>query len=244
MQYINISAYLFVTLHNLNELQRTLRERCQALSLKGTILIAPEGINLFLAGTRAAINDIVHWLRQDSRFANLHPKESLSSTQPFGRMLVKIKKEIITMRIPAIQPEQGRAPALPAQKLKQWLDQGVDDHGQPVVLIDTRNQFEVDMGTFSGAVSYGITKFTEFPEAVTQHLNALKNKTVVSFCTGGIRCEKAAIYLRTLGLEQVYQLEGGILKYFEEVGTPHYQGNCFVFDERLAVTPQLKPVHT
>lgn len=242
MQYINISAYLFVTLHNLDELRALLRARCQDLALKGTILLAPEGINLFLAGTRAAIDEIVHWLRQDARFATLNPKESLSATQPFRRMLVRVKKEIITMRMPMIQPEQARAPDVSAQKLKQWLDQGHDDIGRAVVLLDTRNQFEVEMGTFVGAVSYGITKFTEFPQAVARNVEALKDKTVVSFCTGGIRCEKAAIYMRTLGLEQVYQLEGGILKYFEEVGQQHYQGDCFVFDERLAVTSELKPI--
>lgn len=241
MPYVNISAYLFVTLHNRDILRAALLERCTALELKGTILLAPEGINIFLAGTRSAIDDIVTWLRQDTRFATLNPKESLSETQPFRRMLVRLKNEIITMRMPVVQPEQGRAPAVSPQTLKRWLDQGHDDAGRAVVLLDTRNQFEVDVGTFSHAISYGIKKFTEFPQAVAEHRADLDNKTIVSFCTGGIRCEKAAIHMRSLGLQHTYQLEGGILKYFEEVGGAHYQGDCFVFDARTALDSNLQP---
>jgi predicted sulfurtransferase len=118
--------------------------------------------------------------------------------------------------------------------------QGHDDEGRPVVTLDTRNQFEVDAGTFKNTLQWGITKFTEFPDAVQAHLDALQDKTVISFCTGGIRCEKAAIFMRNAGLPHVYQLEGGILKYFEEVGNDHYDGGCFVFDERRAVGADLR----
>jgi UPF0176 protein len=142
----------------------------------------------------------------------------------------------------AIQPQTGRAPAVAAATLKRWLDDGHDDQGRPVVTLDTRNAFEVDEGSFVGAVDWRIDKFSEFPAAANQHLDDLQGKTVVSFCTGGIRCEKAAIYLREQGLETVYQLEGGILKYFEEVGSAHYSGNCFVFDERRGVNPDLSPL--
>ncbi|MCC7007104.1 MAG: sulfurtransferase [Ottowia sp.] len=241
MEYVNISAYLFVTINDREALRDRLRDQCLALDIKGTILLAPEGINLFLAGTRSAIDAVITQLRQDPRFAALMPKESVSSSQPFRRMLVRLKNEIITMRMPVIQPEQGRAPAVSAVILKRWLDQGHDDQGQPVVLLDTRNEFEVLLGTFSGALDYGIKKFTEFPHAVAQDQAQLSGKTVVTFCTGGIRCEKAAIYMRTLGLHDVYQLEGGILKYFEEVGGDHYQGDCFVFDARTALDPALRP---
>jgi UPF0176 protein len=119
------------------------------------------------------------------------------------------------------------------------LDQGHDDEGRPVVTLDTRNQFEVDAGTFNNTINWGITKFTEFPDALQAHKADLQDKTVISFCTGGIRCEKAAIYMRNAGLPHVYQLEGGILKYFEEVGNDHYEGGCFVFDERRAVGADL-----
>jgi UPF0176 protein len=129
-----------------------------------------------------------------------------------------------------------------AATLKRWLDDGHDDQGRPVVTLDTRNAFEVDEGSFVGAMDWRIDKFSDFPAAAKQHLDDLRGKTVVSFCTGGIRCEKAAIYLREQGLSQVYQLEGGILKYFEEVGSTHYSGNCFVFDERRGVNPDLSPL--
>jgi UPF0176 protein len=156
-------------------------------------------------------------------------------------MLVKVKREIIRMNHPTIQPAQGRAPAVDAHTAKRWLDQGHDDQGRPVITLDTRNAFEVDYGTFEGALDWRITRFSEFPEAAQAHKAAMQDKTVISFCTGGIRCEKAAIYLREMGLSSVYQLEGGILKYFEEVGNAHYQGGCFVFDERESLAPDLSP---
>jgi UPF0176 protein len=144
------------------------------------------------------------------------------------------------MNHPTIKPADGRAPAVAPATVKRWLDQGHDDNGRPVVTLDTRNDFEVDEGTFEGAIDWRITKFTEFPDAFRAHLDELKDKTVVSFCTGGIRCEKAAILMREEGLEHVYQLEGGILKYFEETDGSHYQGGCFVFDERRALSADLQ----
>ena len=236
---LNISAYLFTPLHDTQDLRLACLNQAQALHLKGTILIAEEGINLFLAGPPQDVRAFVKWLQQDSRFASVQPKDSWSAHQPFQKLLVKVKNEIIRMNHPTIQPQHGRAPAVPAATVKRWLDQGHDDDGRPVVTLDTRNDFEVDAGAFAGAIDWRLTKFSEFPEAAAAHLHELKDKTVVSYCTGGIRCEKAAIYLRELGLEQVYQLEGGILKYFEEVGSAHYQGDCFVFDERRGVHPDL-----
>jgi UPF0176 protein len=158
-------------------------------------------------------------------------------------MLVKVKAEIIRMNMPAIRPDAlPRAPALPAATLARWLAQGHDDKGRPVVTLDTRNAFEVDYGTFEGAIDWRIAKFSEFPAAVQAHREELMGKTVVSFCTGGIRCEKAAIYLQNQGLDgDVYQLEGGILKYFEETDGEHYQGTCFVFDQREALGAGLAP---
>ncbi|WP_343656780.1 sulfurtransferase [Cupriavidus sp.] len=241
MQIVNISAYKFVTLEDIETLRPAMRERCEAAGLKGTILLAPEGINLFLAGTRGQIDGFMAWLHADARFADIAPKESLSENQPFKRMLVRAKKEIITMKMPLIRPEAGRAPSVRPVDLKRWLDQGHDDEGRPVVMLDTRNDFEVAVGTFDGAVEYNISKFSEFPPAVAENRAALDGKTVVSFCTGGIRCEKAAIHMQEVGIERVYQLEGGILKYFEEVGGSHYHGDCFVFDYRTALNPNLEP---
>lgn len=244
MSIVNIAAYKFVTLDDIATLRPTLLERCQALDLKGTILLAPEGINLFLAGARNAIDAFLAGLRADARFADLEVKESLSDTQPFRRMLVRPKKEIITMKMPVIKPADGRAPGVDPVTLKRWLDAGQDDEGRPVVMLDTRNDFEVDVGTFENAVDYRLAKFSEFPDVIAAHRAEFEGKTIVSFCTGGIRCEKAAIYMRDIGLEHTYQLDGGILKYFEDVGGAHYQGDCFVFDYRTALTPELAPSTT
>ena len=242
--FINIAAYKFVTFNDTVERRASFQAICHDLDLKGTILLTPEGINLFLAGTRDNIDNFLCWLRQDTRFADIEVKESLSNEQPFNRMLVKLKKEIITMRHPLIQPELGRAPVVKAADLKRWLDQGHDDAGKPVVMVDTRNAFEVDVGTFENTIDYRIHKFSEFPEVIARHKPELDGKTVVTFCTGGIRCEKAAIHMQNIGYDSVYQLEGGILKYFEEVGGAHYQGDCFVFDYRTALNPELKATTT
>ena len=238
-QILNISCYKFVALPDAQDLRQPCLDNALARQLKGTILIAEEGINFFLAGSADDVRGFVDWLRNDARFADLAPKESWSATQPFRKMLVKVKNEIIRMNHPSIRPAEGLAPAVTPETAKRWLDQGHDDEGRPVVTLDTRNQFEVDAGTFKNTINWGITKFTEFPDAVQAHLDELQDKTVISFCTGGIRCEKAAIYMRNAGLPHVYQLEGGILKYFEEVGNDHYDGGCFVFDERRAVGADL-----
>ena len=239
--FVNIAAYKFITFEGLEDIRPHYQARCLALGLKGTILLTPEGINMFLSGTRANIDAFLAWVRSDARFADLEVKESYSAEQSHKRMLVKIKKEIITMRMPLIKPELGRAPAVAPATLKRWLDQGHDDKGKPVVMVDTRNAFEVDVGTFNDTIDYRIEKFTEFPEVIAANKAALADKTVVTFCTGGIRCEKAAIHMQNIGYDSVYQLEGGILKYFEEVGGAHYTGDCFVFDYRTALTPQLEP---
>ncbi|MDB5801676.1 MAG: sulfurtransferase [Rhodocyclales bacterium] len=238
---INISAYRFVTIDDCEALRERLQAECERLQLKGTILIAEEGINVFLAGPREAIDAVLAWLHADLRFADLTAKESLSDAPPFRHLKVKHKREIITMNRPAIQPQSGRAPAVSAETLRRWLDQGHDDAGRPVVTLDTRNAFEADLGRFEDCIDYRIDKFSEFPPAVEANAAALRDKTVVTYCTGGIRCEKAAIVMREAGIENVYQLDGGILKYFEEVGDTHWQGSCFVFDERRALDAALTP---
>jgi UPF0176 protein len=242
--YVNIAAYKFISFDDTVEKRPEFRALCEELDLKGTILLSPEGINLFLAGLREPIDRFLAWLRSDPRFADLQVKESYSDRQPFTRMLVKLKREIITMKLPLIKPEEGRAPAVEAQTLKRWLDQGHDDAGKPVVMLDTRNAFEVDVGSFENTVDFRIEKFSEFPEVIAEHKDDYAGKTVVTFCTGGIRCEKAAIHMQNIGFDSVYQLEGGILKYFEEVGGAHYSGDCFVFDYRTALNPKLEATET
>jgi UPF0176 protein len=238
---LNISAYLFVNLDGLVERQSKYLQECLALGLKGTILLSKEGINLFLAGPAQEIHAFINMLKTESILEPLTPKESWSDTQPFRKMLVKIKSEIIRMNHPTIQPQSGRAPIVSAKTLAQWLRDGVDSQGREIVCLDTRNDFEVELGKFIGAVDFKISHFSQFPQEVSSHKEMFQGKTIVSYCTGGIRCEKAAIYMREIGIDHVYQLEGGILKYFEEVGEDHYQGSCFVFDERRTLNPDLLP---
>lgn len=240
-QIINIAAYKFVGLADLEQRKAEVMSQAQALALKGTILLTPEGINLFLAGARPAIDSFLTWLRTDPAFADLEVKYSASEGVPFKKLLIKIKKEIIRMNHPTIRPEAGRAPAVDAHTAARWISAGKDDAGRPVVLLDTRNDFEVQAGTFTGAINWGLSKFTEFPQAVLEHKDEFAGKTVISFCTGGIRCEKAAIFMGDVGVENVYQLDGGILKYFEETGGVGYEGNCFVFDERRSLDATLSP---
>jgi len=238
---INVSCYKFVRLEALHELKLALTSRCTTLELKGTILLAPEGINVFLAGERPCVAAFFTGLQTDPRLADLQPKESESNSVPFKRLRVRLKKEIITMKLPQLHPEAQRAPAVDAATLKRWLDRGVDDAGREVVMLDTRNDYEVAEGRFRDALDYRLARFSDFPARFAQHRAALADKTVVSYCTGGIRCEKAALHMRELGLPHVYQLDGGILKYFEEAGAAHFEGHCFVFDERMALGADLRP---
>ncbi len=213
------------------------------MDLRGTVLVAGEGINLFLAGDEAAIESFLAPLRADSRFTGLRVKYSHSAQSPFARLKVKVKPEIISFRRDDASPLAGRAPAVAPATLQRWLQRGgVDDDGKRVVLLDTRNAQEVSHGTFSGALTLPITRFTELPEALAPHREDLRDATVVSFCTGGIRCEKAALWMRADGMDNVLQLDGGILGYFEDVGGHGYEGGCFVFDERVALDPELKPL--
>lgn len=239
---LNTAAYHFVPLADTAGLAAQLRDRADAGDLKGTALVAPEGINLFLAGDERSIHDFFEQLRADPRFADLRVKYSESATQPFARLKVKIKPEIISFRRDDASPLQGRAPAVAPDTLAQWLRQGHDDAGKRVVLLDTRNRQEVEYGTFAGALTLPIDKFTDLPEAIAPHRDALTDATVVSFCTGGIRCEKAALWMRQSGMDNVLQLEGGILGYFEQVGGEGYDGRCFVFDERVALDAELRPL--
>lgn len=240
---LNIAAYRFVGIDDVPALRERLIARTEALGLKGTILLAAEGINLSLAAPAGPLRDFVAELHADPRFTGMEIKESWSEEQPFRRMLVKKREEIIRMADPTIRPDSkraaGRAPAIDAQTLKRWLDQGHDDSGRAIVLLDTRNAFEVDQGSFDGAIDWRLERFTEFPSALAAHRAELEGKSVVSFCTGGIRCEKAALLMREQGIEDVVQLDGGILRYFEVVGGAHYHGACYVFDRRGALDPTL-----
>ncbi|MEO6081036.1 MAG: pseudouridine synthase [Steroidobacteraceae bacterium] len=231
----NIAAYRFALLANLRELRTTLLMRCKALQLKGTILLSAEGINLFVAGGAESIESLLAELRIIPGLEGLAAKYSETASQPFTRMLVRIKKEIIAFGIPGIEPARFTSRRVSAQELRRWLDEG-----RPVTLLDARNDYEVKLGTFRNALPIGVDQFREFPAAVARLPVELKQQPIVTFCTGGIRCEKAAPYLESQGFRDVWQLDGGILKYFEECGGAHYEGDCFVFDQRVGVDPALQ----
>jgi UPF0176 protein len=238
--YISIAAYHFVAIDDADDLGARIRAKADSLQLLGTVLLAEEGLNLFLAGDAEAIDEFVAHLRGDARFADIRVKASRSATAPFARLKVKVKPEIISFRRDGASPLQGRAPAVIPADLARWIADGHDDHGRRLVLLDTRNREETGYGSFEGALILPIDNFTDLPEALAPHRESLADASVVSFCTGGIRCEKAALWMRASGMDNVLQLDGGILGYFEEVGGAGYRGECFVFDERIALDPALR----
>ena len=238
MSNIVVAAlYKFVSLPDFHELREPLLDHCLAQNIRGTLLLAEEGINGTVAGSREAIDSLLAYLKADPRLADLSHKESFDSSQPFYRMKVKLKKEIVTMGIDGIDPNEVVGTYV---KPKDWNALISDPD---VVLIDTRNDYEVEIGTFKGAVDPKTESFRQFPEYVRQNYNPEKHKKVAMFCTGGIRCEKASAFMKREGFEEVYHLEGGILKYLEEVDQPDslWQGECFVFDNRVSVKQGLEP---
>ncbi len=238
-QIWNIAAYKFVALDRLTERQEDLRSRCREWELKGTILLSPEGINLFVAGTERQVGLLLEHLRQEPALADLEIKQSPSDRQPFNRMLVKVKKEIITFGKEGIAPAEYTSRKMAPQELQERLGSSA-----PPVLLDVRNTYETRLGTFKDAVRLDIDHFRQFPAAVEQLPEEFKSRPIVMFCTGGIRCEKAGPFMEQQGFQEVYQLDGGILKYFEECQDAHYEGDCFVFDQRVTVDSSLTETET
>ncbi len=234
-QYIVAAMYKFVRLPDYEIIQPKLLAFCREQNLKGTILLAEEGINGTISGSREAIDALFNYLKSDERLDDLEHKESMVDELPFHRMKVKLKKEIVTMGQPNIKPIEDQKVRVDP---KDWNALISDSE---VLLIDTRNEYEYQIGSFKNAVSPDTTNFREFPDYVKQKLNPEKNKKVAMFCTGGIRCEKASAYMIEQGFEEVYQLNGGILKYLEEVNTEEslWEGDCFVFDSRVSVDHEL-----
>ncbi|OGT29734.1 MAG: hypothetical protein A3E87_08790 [Gammaproteobacteria bacterium RIFCSPHIGHO2_12_FULL_35_23] len=234
MRYLNISGYKFVQIDNPIILEKHFRHLANSLGIRGTILVGSEGLNISLAGEKEAVYQFIDSLYADQRFTGLKFKESWSSSIPFRRLRIRIKEEIVTMRVEGIEPAKKTGKYLPAEKLKKWLDEN-----REFALLDTRNDYEHKIGSFNKAIDLNIENFRDFPEKVKALPDELKKKPLVMFCTGGIRCEKAAVYCLENGFEEVYQLEDGIIKYFEKCGGAHWRGECFVFDNRVAVKPDL-----
>jgi predicted sulfurtransferase len=227
----HLSFYRFFSLRNLRGIREELKRLSEAEGLLGTILISAEGINGMVTGSPAGVGALRHWLEA----MGVQEIKEHEAEQAFHRLLVKIKKEIISVGDPDLRPGESTAPRISPAELKTWLDEG-----RPFRLLDTRNAYEVEVGTFKGAEHWNLDSSREFAQkAAGQQPD---HRPVVTFCTGGIRCEKASALLQKMGWENVYQLDGGILGYFEDVGGKYFEGNCFVFDWRLAVDGTLKPV--
>jgi UPF0176 protein len=229
--------YKFVSLPDYQELRQPLLDACKQRQIMGTILLATEGINSTIAGSRAAIDSFFAYLKSDPRLSDIEHKESISDISPFEKLKVRLKQEIVTLGVPGIDPNRAVGHYVAPQ---DWNELIADPD---VTLIDTRNAYEVEIGTFKGAIDPHTTSFTEFPQYVTDRLDPEKNPKVAMFCTGGIRCEKATSYLLERGFKEVYHLQGGILKYLEEVpiAESQWQGECFVFDDRVSVDNHLNP---
>lgn len=240
-EVLNIAAYHFADIAEPAALRELLRARCEAAGLKGSVLVAPEGLNLFLAGAESAVERVLDFVRALPGFADLRVKRSWSEHVPFARLKVKLKKEIIAFGHDACVPRSRRAPVVSPAQLRAWIARGSDDSGRPLVLVDTRNREELAYGHFENAVQLPIDNFTELTAALAPLRPEMAGATVVSYCTGGIRCEKAALWMQDAGFANVFQLDGGILDYFEQVGGEGWQGECFVFDARVALKPDLSP---
>ncbi len=233
-----VAGYRFVDVSDPPALRERLLSLALHAGLRGTVLIAHEGINLNLAGAPAALQAWLDELAADARFAGMRFNRHEAERWPFQRLGVKVKREIIRMNQPTVRPASARAPAVDAATLARWLEQGRCDQGRELVLLDTRNAFEVDRGAFDGAVDWRLKSFGDFPAALAAHRDELHGKTVVSYCTGGIRCEKATLWMAEAGFEHAHQLDGGILGYFErQPAAPFWHGGCFVFDGRETVVP-------
>ncbi|SHF44948.1 UPF0176 protein [Modicisalibacter ilicicola DSM 19980] len=229
------ALYKFVTLTDYVALREPLLEILKAHDVKGTLLLAREGINGTVSGRREGIDALLDWLKADPRFAELDHKESYCDEQPFYRTKVKLKKEIVTLGVPDVDPNRTVGTYVAPE---EWNDL-IDD--PEVLVIDTRNDYEVEIGSFKGAINPGTRSFREFPDYIKAHYDPARHKKVAMFCTGGIRCEKASSFMLDEGFEEVYHLKGGILNYLERMPESRslWRGDCFVFDNRVTVRHDL-----
>lgn len=230
-QFVVSALYKFVTLEDFESLRKPLLDLMEQHQVKGTLLLAKEGINGTIAGDRNGIDAVLAWLRSDPRFVDLETKDSYEQKIPFYRSKVKLKKEIVTMGVSGIDPKKIVGTYVKPQEWNALISD------PEVLLIDTRNDYEVQIGAFQGAINPDTETFREFPKYIKEQLDPDKHKKVAMYCTGGIRCEKSTAFLKEQGFDEVYHLQGGILKYLEEIPVEEslWQGECFVFDNRVAV---------
>ena len=231
---VNIAGYKFEPLVDPIDLVSLYQKKCDELELKGTMLISKNGINFSLAGTQHATDTIIAFLEEDNRFLEIPLKVTYSETQPFRRMKVRLKKEIISLGLKDINPRELTGERISPQDLKKLLDNKED-----ILVLDTRNEYETRVGKFENAIDLNLDTFRDFPEAIESLPEEYKDKQIVMYCTGGIRCEKASAVMMKAGFADVKQLEGGVLDYFKETGGAYWEGDCFVFDERVALDTEL-----
>ena len=234
MKIANITGYKFIPIKNELVLQETILKRSTNLNLKGTVLISRKGINFSVSGNKNNIDKFLLFIRSDSRFADVDVKITYNAYQPFRKMLVRIKKEIISMGIEEIDPFQFTGQKISPKELNKKLNNNED-----IVLLDTRNEYEVRLGTFKNAIDLNLDSFRDFPKEIEKLRKKLNGKEVVMFCTGGIRCEKASALMLKNGFENIQQIDGGVINYFKETGGRHWNGDCFVFDDRVALDKDL-----
>ena len=232
-KFVNIAGYKFIKISDKENLQLKFREFCLDYSLLGTILLSSEGINFFLSGHNDNIASFLEFLDKDERFRSIPIKQSFSENSAFRKMNVRLKKEIISMGKEEINPSIKTGEKISPQKFRDWLEENKD-----IIILDTRNDYEIRLGSFEKSVNLNLSTFRGFPEAISNS-SLDRQKTVVMFCTGGIRCEKASAEMINQGFKDVRQLDGGILGYFESVGGQYWSGDCFVFDRRVALDSSL-----
>ena len=232
--FLNIAGYKFEQIDSLDTLIPEFQKKCDELELKGSVYLSPKGINFSISGTEENIGKYINFMESDSRFLNIPLKRTFSETQPFRRMKVRLKKEIISLGRDDIDPRELTGEYVTPQELLSMYENNED-----VVVLDTRNEYETRVGLFENAVDLQLDTFRDFPKAIEQLPEEYKEKQIVMYCTGGIRCEKASAVMLKAGFTDVKQLEGGVLDYFKETGGKYWNGDCFVFDERVALDKDL-----
>ena len=235
LEFLNVAGYKFEPLENLDSLIPEFQNRCDELGLKGSVYLSPKGINFSIAGTEKNINTYIEFMEEDSRFRDIPLKKTFSETQPFRRMKVRLKKEIISLGRDDINPRELTGDYISPRELFEMYETKED-----VIVLDTRNEYETRVGLFENAVDLQLDTFRDFPSAIETLPEEYKDKQIVMYCTGGIRCEKASAVMMKAGFSDVKQLEGGVLDYFKETGGAYWNGDCFVFDERVALDKELK----
>lgn len=235
LEFLNVAGYKFEPLENLDSLIPEFQNKCDELGLKGSVYLSPNGINFSIAGTEENIDTYIEFMEEDSRFRDIPLKKTFSETQPFRRMKVRLKKEIISLGRDDINPRELTGDYISPRELFEMYETKED-----VIVLDTRNEYETRVGLFENAVDLQLDTFRDFPSAIETLPEEYKDKQIVMYCTGGIRCEKASAVMMKAGFSDVKQLEGGVLDYFKETGGAYWNGDCFVFDERVALDKELK----